>query len=122
MTPRLKTDENLPEEVADYLRQQGLDCESVHSQGMTGAKDDTLIRHCADEGRALVTLDLDFSDIRAYPPQDYAGIVVLRPRRQSPAAISLILRGFVALLASEPLAGRLWICDTTGVRIRSEQE
>ena len=28
-------------------------------------------------------LDADFSDIRAYPPKDYAGIILLRPHRQS---------------------------------------
>jgi len=36
------------------------------------------------EGRCLVTLDLDFSNPFLFPPEDYAGIVVLRPRRLTP--------------------------------------
>lgn len=34
------------------------------------------------ETRALITLDQDSGDIRAYPPGDYSGLVVLRLRRQ----------------------------------------
>jgi len=33
---------------------------------------------CRREGRVLITLDLDFSNILSYPPSDFAGIVVLR--------------------------------------------
>jgi hypothetical protein len=32
---------------------------------------------CAEK-RALITLDLDFADIRSYPPEQYAGLIVLR--------------------------------------------
>lgn len=34
---------------------------------------------CVKEGRILLTLDLDFADIRVYPPQALPGLVVLRP-------------------------------------------
>jgi hypothetical protein len=33
---------------------------------------------CRKEGRALLTLDLDFSDIRTYPPEDYHGEAILQ--------------------------------------------
>ena len=32
----LKTDENLPGEVAEFLREQGFDCRTAHSQGLGG--------------------------------------------------------------------------------------
>jgi predicted nuclease of predicted toxin-antitoxin system len=35
-------------------------------------------RFCTHEGRILLTLDLDFSDIRAYLPEEFPGILVLR--------------------------------------------
>ena len=38
-----------------------------------GAVDPDVAQACQKEARALVTLDLDFSDIRAYPPEDYQG-------------------------------------------------
>jgi predicted nuclease of predicted toxin-antitoxin system len=37
---------------------------------------------CPDEERILVTLDLDFDDIRVYSPKSYSGIIVLRLQRQ----------------------------------------
>jgi hypothetical protein len=43
-----------------------------------GRPDGDVARRCQEEQRALVTLDLDFSSIRSYPPEDYAGIIVLR--------------------------------------------
>lgn len=40
---------------------------------------------CKAEERAIVTLDLDFADIRAYPPDSYSGLIVLRLDRQGKA-------------------------------------
>ena len=36
------------------------DVATVVEQSMMAASDSTLIEHCRDEGRALVTMDLDF--------------------------------------------------------------
>jgi hypothetical protein len=65
---RLKLDENLPVEATRLLRASGHDAWSVVDQHLQGTADDALDRVCRDEGRILVTLDLDFSDIRSYPP------------------------------------------------------
>ena len=32
---------------------------------------------CRADGRALITLDTDFGNVRAYPPADHPGIIVL---------------------------------------------
>lgn len=74
MTLRFKTDQNMPIEAAEFLRGAGLDCETVTEEGLNGAADDVIGARCKDEGRTLVTLDLDFSDIRAYPPEQYPAI------------------------------------------------
>jgi hypothetical protein len=67
----------------------------------------------------VLTLDLDFSDIRAYPPSDYAGIIVLRPAVQSVPSIRRLVAHVIALLAAEPLQGNLWIVDDSRIRIRA---
>ena len=113
-----KIDENLPVEVAQLLIVSGHGVRTIHEQHMVGRPDPQVADVCRDESRALVTLDLDFSDIRTYPPSDYHGLIVLRPRTQSkPATLSLIQR-LIPLLDSERLDGRLWIVDEVGVRIR----
>jgi predicted nuclease of predicted toxin-antitoxin system len=113
-----KTDENLPEQVADLLRQAGFDARTVLDQSLGGKPDPRIAEVCRDEGRALITLDLDFADIRVYPPFGSPGVIVLRPATQSIRNIVLLTRHVIAFLASEPLAGRLWIVDDNQVRIR----
>ena len=80
---RCKIDEHLPLEIKDLLVQHQHDSVMVAEQGMAGCIDPDLAQVCQKEGRALLTLDLDFSDIRTYPPEDYHGIVVFRPAIQN---------------------------------------
>ena len=117
---RFKVDENLPRDVADYLVQCGYDAVRVDEQGLAGVADPGVAAVCLVERRAIVTLDTDFMDIRRFPPEHYAGILVLRPHRQTITRILSLTRRFVALLASEPLLGKLWIVDEGRVRIRPE--
>ena len=44
---------------------------ALWAQGLRGGADPTLAEICKRESRALVTLDLDFADIRTYPPAEY---------------------------------------------------
>ena len=113
-----KVDENLPVEAVYALRAAGHDALSVHDQGMVGSSDPRLISVCQAEGRALVTLDLDFSDIRSYPPGDHPGIIVLRPENQAKPAVLNLLAFLIPILALEPLQGKLWIAQESGLRIR----
>ena len=115
---KFKTDENLPVEVVDLLRQAGHDALSVMDQQLAGHPDGDVAAVCQAEQRALVTLDLDFSDIRSYPPEDYEGIIVLRPVLQTISSILRLTTRAVSLVETEPLAGRLWIVDEHQVRIR----
>lgn len=61
---------------------------------------------------------LDFSNIRAYPPADYDGIIVFRPAAQTLSAIVRLTTRAISFLDVEPLVGRLWIVDEHQVRIR----
>ena len=88
---KFKTDENLPLEAATTLRELGFDVETVWDERLSGAADATVASRLAQEARVLITLDLDFANIRAYPPERYAGIVVLRPKTQDkPTVVAYI--------------------------------
>lgn len=65
---KFKTDENLPFEAALALREHGWDAQTVGEEGLAGATDEILASCAKGESRVLVTLDLDFANIRAYPP------------------------------------------------------
>jgi predicted nuclease of predicted toxin-antitoxin system len=115
---RFKTDENLPVEIADLLRQYKHDAVSVHEQGLAGSADPDVAAVCQSEQRAIVTLDLDFSDIRRYPPDQYSGIIVLRPVVQTVPALLRIVGQVVVLLNQQPVERCLWVVDDHHVRIR----
>ena len=88
---RFKLDENLPSRAALVLRQAGHDASTVIEEGLGGASDTTLAEACADEDLVLLTLDLDFADIRTYGSPDSPGVVVLRVGRQDVASICGLL-------------------------------
>jgi predicted nuclease of predicted toxin-antitoxin system len=113
-----KVDENLPVEVTELLRNAGFDAMNVHEQNMVGSMDTTLAQVCREEKRVIVTLDLDFADIRHYPPEEQAGIVVLRPDRQDKEHILTIVRRLIPNLNDEALLGKLWIVNEQTIRIR----
>jgi len=77
---KFKVDENLPAEAADILRDSGFIADTVADEDLSGADDDTVASASKSDLRILVTLDLDFANIRAYPPGEHAGIIVLRVR------------------------------------------
>ena len=115
---QFKTDENLLREVAQLLRQHGHDALSVNDQDMAGETDMRLSEICRAEGRALVTLDTDFADIRTYPPSACAGLVVLRLQRQDKEHVLGVVEKLIPILSAEELSERLWIVDERQVRIR----
>ena len=115
---RIKLDENLPIDAVELLRAGGHDATSAFDQGLAGSTDQDLIRTCSGERRALISLDTDFADIRRYPPQDHAGLIVLRVRRSQKTSLISCLRRLLPTLSSEPVAGCLWIVEEQRIRIR----
>ena len=108
---RLKVDENLPTDVAELLGSAGHDALTVFDQQLVGGGDSRILDVCREEGRALITLDLDFSDVRSYPPQGYFGLVVLRLQRQDKAYVLEAIRRIIPLFENEQIEHRLWIVE-----------
>jgi len=79
----------------------GHDAHTVADEQLSGASDQTLLQACRTEGKNLITLDLDFSDIRAYAPGTDPGIWVLRPPKQT-------FKAWASLLAGAMAASRQW--------------
>jgi predicted nuclease of predicted toxin-antitoxin system len=119
---RAKLDENVPIEAAELLRAADWECDTVYDEGLAGADDPNVAAACRTGARVLFTLDLDFADIRAYPPDEYVGIVVLRPaepsRRQALELVSRVL----PVLSAEWTEHRLWIVEPGRVRVRRTNE
>ena len=52
--------------------------EFARDVGLAAADDETIAARARETEAALVTRDLDFADVRRYPPEAYFGLVVLR--------------------------------------------
>ena len=113
---RFKLDENLPSRAALVLRQAGHDASTVIEEGLGGASDTTLAEARADEDLILLTLDLDFADIRTYGSPDSPGVVVLRVGRQDVASICGLLERSAQVLGKTSLRGGIWILEPHRIR------
>jgi len=114
---QFKIDENLPDALIALLAENGHDACTARQQTLNGRPDVDLAAACRSERRAIVTLDLDFSDITAFPPEEYSGIIVLRVRSQSRPHVISIFAAVLPLLDTEPLEGHLWIVEESRVRV-----
>lgn len=120
---KLKLDENLGITGVERLRAAGHDASSVYEQRLASASDRTLIEVCRYESRALITLDLDFSNPLVYPPHEYAGIAVLR--LHDPLTTSDILKAIDVLIAGlrdSSLQGKLWIVELGRIRVYQPEQ
>jgi len=117
---KFKIDENMPVEVAELLRDHGHDAMTVYEQGLAGGSDRRILDVCDAEERILMTLDIDFADIRTYPPQDHFGLIVFRLDRQDKPHVLSAVQKTLAIFAREKVVHTLWLVDENRVRIRGE--
>lgn len=113
-------DEDLPHSIGDLLRSYGHEAIDVRDIDLRGAKDSQIASYAQSKDLCLVTGDFDFSDIRNYPPAQYAGLIVLGIPRDATALFILnLLEGFLKKdkLVSE-LPGKLAIVEPGRIRIR----
>jgi predicted nuclease of predicted toxin-antitoxin system len=113
---KFKLDENMPADLAVLLRHHGHDTTNVAEERLAGANDPPLLAEAVKERRVLLTFDVDFADIRAYPPGTHAGIVVFRLHDQRWKTLA---RPATHLLDSgdlESLEDGLAIVDETRIR------
>jgi predicted nuclease of predicted toxin-antitoxin system len=107
---KFKIDENLPVEVVS---------EYGHGTNPSQAPQTKLVLARAGvESRVLLTLDLDFANIRTYPPAEHSGIIVLRLRAQDKMAVVGYVRRLAAAIQRQSSRGELWILERDRIRIR----
>ena len=120
---RIKLDENFGRRCAEVLVAAGHEVTTVAEQGMAGAPDEDLIQVCADEGRCLLTLDLDFANPLRFEPKSHSGIAVVRlPSKPCRDDLVVAVQTFVAALLNEAIKQKLWIVETGRIRVYRPEE
>ena len=115
---KFKIDENLPSEYASILRDAEFTADTAVDEGLSGSSDLLLTERARLERRVLITLDLDFANIGAYPPADNAGIVILRPHAQDKPALIALLKSLIPALRQSSPEHKLWIVEPDRIRFR----
>lgn len=117
---RFLVDADLPRATAALLDSYGHEAVDVRDIGLRSAKDSEIATYARQQGLCLLTGDVDFSDIRTYPPQQYPGLVVLKiPRNATARYILSLLEGFLQqdhIIAM--VHGKLAVVEPGRVRLR----
>jgi predicted nuclease of predicted toxin-antitoxin system len=120
---KIKVDENIGISGVNFLRDSGHDVATVREQGLGGFADERIFQACIAENRTLITLDRDFGHMLRFPSQRSSGVVILElGGAASQQLLHNRLRDFLAVGASRPVSGELWIIEPGRVRVRSEKD
>jgi predicted nuclease of predicted toxin-antitoxin system len=115
---KLLIDENLPAKVAELFRHAGHDAVGYAGAEVNGFSDAAVASACQASQRCFVTLDGDFANIRAYLPQDFPGLIVIRMHSLGRRGILKLVPRLITALRGQEIQGQLWIVERNGIRVR----
>ena len=91
---------------------------SAADEGLLSQPDTVVAAAAAREDRVLLTLDLEFGDLRKYPPGSHPDIVLFRPRTFGPRAVNRCIETFLRDTDLTSLARCVVIVEPSRVRVR----
>ncbi len=115
---KIKPDENISRHLKPHLQQVGHDVFTAADEGLMGKSDVEVGAAANSERSILFTLDLEFADLRKFPPGTHPGIILFRPQSMGPLATNRFIFNFVKETDIAPLSGCTVVVDPTRVRIR----
>ncbi len=115
---RLKLDENLSRHLKESLRAFSKDVTTAAEEGLLSQPDPIVAEAARAERRILITLDLEFADLRKYPPGTHPGIILFRPQTFGPLAVNRLVATFLRDTDLQHLAGCVVIVEPSRVRVR----
>ena len=118
---KLKLDENLSRHLAEPLTKFGHDVTTAAQEGLLSRPDIEVAAAAKTEDRMLLTLDLEFGDLRKYPPGSHPGVILFRPRSFGPLAVNLFVEDFIRVTDLNSLARCLVVVEPSRVRVRQER-
>lgn len=78
------TDENIDQEVVNFLRTQGHDVLDIKEQGLFAMSDRSILEMAGKQNRVVISQDSDFGTLIFRDKMDVRGVVYLRPGHESP--------------------------------------
>lgn len=69
----------------------------------------------------LLTLDVQFTDLREYPPGSHPGIILFRPFSLGPESVNRFVTDFMQSADLDDLAGCVAVVEPGRLRVRSPE-
>jgi len=121
MALRFFADHCISNSIIETLRDAGHEVLRLKDHIPTDSPDSVVISKAQEREAILVSLNGDFADIVAYPPEKYRGIIALQVRNH-PEIIPQIMGNLNGLLSSHSeaayYAGKLLLVEAHRIRIR----
>jgi predicted nuclease of predicted toxin-antitoxin system len=93
---RFLADMGISPQSVTFLQGLGHDAEHLHVQGLERLEDSAILGKAREEGRILLTHDLDFGELIAASGARLPSIVVFRLRNMSPEKVNRYLESIVS--------------------------
>jgi predicted nuclease of predicted toxin-antitoxin system len=100
------------------LRERGHDALHLHEVGSERLPDHAILEKARQEGRVVLTFDLDFGDLLAAGVLDTPSVLVFRLRNQTPSSVTPRLLEVLSESQHELEAGAVVIVEEARYRIR----
>jgi predicted nuclease of predicted toxin-antitoxin system len=113
-------DANMPRSTLALLASLGHIGEHARDIGLGHATDKQIAARARSTGAAILTRDVDFADIRNYPPHEFQGLIVLRMPDDAVALtiVNLLERFLKQTELAARISGHLVILEPDRVRFR----
>jgi len=119
---RFLNDQCVPAEISDFLQRCGHQVTLLRQVLPIRSPDPDVIAKAQELGAILLSLNGDFSDIVAYPPASYRGIIAIQLNNH-PEIIPQLLERIRRFLQDRPeqvfYHGKLIIVEVHRIRIRT---
>lgn len=115
---KLKLDENLSRHLKPLLGTLQHDATTAEEEDLLSQSDRVVAAAAKREGRILLTLDLEFADLRKYPPGSHPGIILFRPRSFGPLEVNRFVEEFARGNDLKQLVRCVVIVEPMRMRVR----
>jgi len=115
---RFLLDMNLPPAVAEWLQSKGHDAVHIREIGLGRLPDREVFARAAEEGRIVVTFDLDFGEIAGLAGATGATVLLLRLRLVHQDYFRQRLQAAIVEAAEALEAGATVVVEDARIRIR----
>jgi predicted nuclease of predicted toxin-antitoxin system len=116
---RFLLDMGISPRVAEFLREEQHDAVHLFEQGLGRLPDRDILTKARDEGRILLTHDLDFADLLAASGADLPSVILFRLSDMRPASVRLHLARVLTDFSLDLERGAIISVSDRRIRVRA---